>query len=116
MSRPSVAQWCAKGPGHKGSKRVMRGGSWINDARNARSAQRNANEPGNRNQNLGLRLARARGWAGVPAFDPTAILSGMAALDRAPTCRRKVTGAAVLVGGAEPRARARRHPLSRCDS
>jgi len=35
---------------------VVRGGSWINDARNARSAYRNANHPGNANDNLGFRL------------------------------------------------------------
>ncbi|MDZ4830992.1 MAG: HRDC domain-containing protein [Phycisphaerae bacterium] len=35
---------------------VGRGGSWINGARNARSAYRNANHPGNRNHNLGFRF------------------------------------------------------------
>jgi hypothetical protein len=39
---------------------VNRGGNWNNDARNCRSANRNNNEPGNRNNNLGLRVARAR--------------------------------------------------------
>jgi hypothetical protein len=36
---------------------VIRGGSWNNDAENCRSAYRNWNEPGNRNNNLGFRLA-----------------------------------------------------------
>lgn len=36
---------------------MNRGGSWNNDARNCRSANRNRNDPGNRNNNLGLRLA-----------------------------------------------------------
>ncbi len=36
---------------------MIRGGSWNNDAENCRSAYRNRNEPGNRNNNLGFRLA-----------------------------------------------------------
>jgi hypothetical protein len=51
----------------------VRGGSWINDARNVRSAYRNDNQRGNRNHNLGFRVAlsstggtawmrRARPW------------------------------------------------------
>ncbi|MCB1806409.1 MAG: hypothetical protein KDK04_15125 [Candidatus Competibacteraceae bacterium] len=35
----------------------MRGGSWNNDADNCRSAYRNHNDPGNRNNNLGFRVA-----------------------------------------------------------
>jgi formylglycine-generating enzyme required for sulfatase activity len=35
---------------------VNRGGSWNNDARNLRSANRNNNSPDNRNNNLGFRL------------------------------------------------------------
>ena len=41
------------------SKRVVRGGCWINNARNLRSANRNANTPDNRNHNIGFRLAGA---------------------------------------------------------
>ncbi|MEM7385132.1 MAG: SUMF1/EgtB/PvdO family nonheme iron enzyme [Verrucomicrobiota bacterium] len=37
----------------------MRGGSWNNNARNCRSAARNANEPENPNNNLGFRLVAA---------------------------------------------------------
>ncbi|MBC8177483.1 MAG: hypothetical protein H8E19_08765 [Deltaproteobacteria bacterium] len=36
---------------------MNRGGSWNNNARNCRSANRNRNTPGNRNNNLGFRLA-----------------------------------------------------------
>jgi formylglycine-generating enzyme required for sulfatase activity len=38
---------------------VVRGGSWNDNARNVRSAYRNRNEPGNRNDNLGFRCAGA---------------------------------------------------------
>jgi hypothetical protein len=36
---------------------VNRGGSWNNNARNCRVSNRNNNEPDNRNNNLGFRLA-----------------------------------------------------------
>lgn len=36
----------------------MRGGSWNNNTRNLRSAERNNNNPDNRNNNLGFRVAR----------------------------------------------------------
>ena len=39
-----------------GANRVIRGGSWFNDARNCRSAYRNNADPGNRDDNLGVRL------------------------------------------------------------
>lgn len=39
-----------------GSNRVIRGGSWNNNAQNLRSGNRNNNDPGNRNNNLGFRL------------------------------------------------------------
>jgi hypothetical protein len=42
-----------------GSNRVNRGGTWNNPARNCRSANRNNNEPGNRNNNLGFRVSGA---------------------------------------------------------
>ncbi len=34
-----------------------RGGSWINNPRNCRSAYRNRNQPSNRNNNIGFRVA-----------------------------------------------------------
>lgn len=63
------------GHGHKGSKRVIRGGSWNNNARNVRAAARNANHPENRNDNVGFRLARAQKWVGGPTPDPTGVLT-----------------------------------------
>jgi Sulfatase-modifying factor enzyme 1 len=40
-----------------GGQRVLRGGSWNNNPDNARSANRNRNNAGNRNNSIGLRLA-----------------------------------------------------------
>ncbi len=39
-----------------GSNRVIRGGSWNNNAQNVRAANRNNNDPSNRNNNVGFRL------------------------------------------------------------
>ncbi|MBN2374712.1 SUMF1/EgtB/PvdO family nonheme iron enzyme [bacterium] len=47
---------------HRGSNRVKRGGSWNNNARNCRSANRNNNNPDNRNNNIGFRLAKHTQW------------------------------------------------------
>ncbi|MCX7067370.1 MAG: SUMF1/EgtB/PvdO family nonheme iron enzyme [Methylococcales bacterium] len=43
----------------KNTSRVLRGGSWNNNARNTRSANRNNNTPDNRNNNIGFRFALA---------------------------------------------------------
>jgi formylglycine-generating enzyme required for sulfatase activity len=44
------------GAGRGGAERALRGGSWNSNARNVRCANRNANHPGNRNDNMkGLR-------------------------------------------------------------
>jgi formylglycine-generating enzyme required for sulfatase activity len=55
---------CGKGEQvEAGANRVIRGGSWNNTAQNARSANRNWNHPGNRNDNLGFRcLSSPGGW------------------------------------------------------
>ena len=37
---------------------MLRGGSWINNGRNLRAAQRNHNDPDNRNNNIGCRLCQ----------------------------------------------------------
>jgi hypothetical protein len=37
--------------------RVLRGGSWNNNQRNARVANRNNNRPDNANNNIGFRVA-----------------------------------------------------------
>jgi len=43
-----------------GSRRVLRGGSWIYVAQNARAAFRNGGDPSYRNRSLGFRLSRSR--------------------------------------------------------
>lgn len=50
-----------------GSNRVNRGGSWNNEAQNARAAYRNNWTPDNRNDNLGFRLASP----GAGRFQPS---------------------------------------------
>jgi hypothetical protein len=50
----------------------VRGGSYWNNARRCRSAYRNANEAGNRNRNMGFRLAAAHPL-GVRAADPALV-------------------------------------------
>ncbi len=37
---------------------MLRGGSWNNNPRNLRAANRNHNAPGNRNNNIGFRVCR----------------------------------------------------------
>ena len=39
------------------ARQILRGGSWNNNPHNARSANRNRNAPGKRNNNVGFRLA-----------------------------------------------------------
>jgi formylglycine-generating enzyme len=65
----NVREWCSdwyaeytknpfadpQGP-DSGSDRVFRGGGWLSDARNVRSACRSRHGPGNRDSNLGFRL------------------------------------------------------------
>ena len=41
------------------NERVLRGGSWNNNTRNVRTANRNRNKPDNRNDNNGFRCAVA---------------------------------------------------------
>ncbi|WP_419192134.1 SUMF1/EgtB/PvdO family nonheme iron enzyme [Engelhardtia mirabilis] len=53
-TRPSERSNRASGP--RGAHRVLRGGSYWNDADNCRSAYRNRNRPWRRNDNVGFRV------------------------------------------------------------
>lgn len=64
-----------RGAGQQGDRRVNRGGSWNDDARNVRAAYRNAHHPDNRNDDLGFRLAQAQEHAGGRVPDPPCHLS-----------------------------------------
>ncbi len=64
------------GEGRTGDNRVLRGGSWINNGRNCRSAYRNNNDPSDRNNNIGFRLARAQQAIGISLRDQTLIQFG----------------------------------------
>jgi len=55
--------------GQTNSSRVVRGGSWNNNTRNVRVSNRNNNNPTERNNNVGFRVAQySIGRGLVPAF------------------------------------------------
>ena len=56
-----------------GKQRVLRGGSWNNNARHVRAACRNWNQPDKRNDNLGFRCARAHARTGRFVFEQMTI-------------------------------------------
>ena len=75
----------------------LRGGAWNNNEDNLRTANRNRNEPENRNNNIGFRLARdvetqPRAWLRWPEPQRIAIRWGCAhpLPDRAPDAARNV--------------------------
>lgn len=70
-----------------GVYRVLRGGSWNNNGRNVRSANRNRNEPGNRNDNIGFRLALAQA-SKLPALDQMTLLSAASRRQKAHALRQ----------------------------
>jgi hypothetical protein len=82
--------------GPQGSNRVIRGGSWSSNARNVRAANRNWNHPGDRNDNLGFRLARAQRLTATPLTRPRSCppATGAGGESRA--------GAGALVGRQKP--------------
>ena len=61
---PGVGAVCVPLRARSLIRRVVRGGSYNNNARNLRCSNRNTNEPDNRNNNLGFRCARDVGRAG----------------------------------------------------
>lgn len=62
-------QWAAGEGAASGSNRVLRGGSWNNNANNCRSANRNNNGPDNRNNNNGFRPVSTL-WSGQAGSHP----------------------------------------------
>src|ERR687895_2019283 len=67
-----------EGSGPRGALRVIRGGSRNTKPRNVRSTNQNRNEPDNRNNNLGFRLAQStRAACAVPGADPFTDGSGV---------------------------------------
>ena len=80
-----------QGVGRTGDNRVLRGGSWINNGRNCRSANRNNNSPDNANNNIGFRLARAQYAVGMSVNDQTFILSDW---DNTRLAKNKASGCA----------------------
>jgi hypothetical protein len=86
------------------ANRVIRGGSWNNEARNVRAAYRNGNDPTNRNDNLGFRCARAHEWVGGSALEQVCFHGVASYYWGSP----KLTAAGVLVGSPEGFAKARR--------
>ena len=90
------------GAGRTGSNRVIRGGSWNDNARNVRAANRNWNDPADRNDNLGLRLARAQERS---APDQTCPVSGPRGTGE------QQAGPGVGVAAADAPAKPRRGPI-----
>jgi hypothetical protein len=76
-----------------GRAEIDGGGSWNSDARNVRAANRNANPRGDRDDQLGLRLAsaptRPRAEADGAAPDQTAVATAGARRRRTPTGPRR---------------------------
>ncbi|OQX12331.1 MAG: hypothetical protein BWK73_15240 [Thiothrix lacustris] len=78
---------------------MLRGGSWNNNAQSVRSANRNNNTPGNRNNNNGFRLASAQTPA-VAAVDQMSILPVVYASRRKANAPRYVSRQSrTLTGG-----------------
>jgi hypothetical protein len=73
---------------NKSRQRLLRGGSFNNQPSNVRSANRNWNQPANRNNNYGFRPAstwqRVR-WPAPPEFGRTLFIPKCAAKSRPPS-------------------------------
>jgi hypothetical protein len=95
--------------------RVLRGGSFNNDTRNLRAANRNRNAPDNRNNNIGFRcvrdVERRRAGASAARAEAVTAAAGVRPLlpDRAPGerraafCAEQQNGSGPLVAKSEAR-------------
>jgi Sulfatase-modifying factor enzyme 1 len=91
------------------ANRVIRGGSWNDNARNVRAAYRNHNDPTDRNDNIGFRCARAHERVGGSAPEQVCFHGVASYCWGSP----KLTAAGVLVGRPEGFAKARRPVVAR---
>jgi hypothetical protein len=88
-----------------GADRVIRGGSWNSNARNVRSANRNWNEPGNRNENLGFRPARIQKGPDGPLAEQAGIPSTPTREWQKPNGRRCASSREWMPGERSPASR-----------
>jgi sulfatase modifying factor 1 len=107
-----VYEWCADlyaayvpGGGEQGPmdkpRRVLRGGSWLKDARHVRSAARARNTPGSRNADNGFRIvagARARESAGAGEMAAPLVPSRPAPVEELPPAPEPYLPRAVASG------------------
>ena len=91
------------------ANRVVRGGSWNDNARNVRAAYRNHNDPTDRNDNIGFRCARTHERVGGSAPEQVCFHDVPGRGWGSP----KATAAGVLVGNPEGFAKDRRPVVQR---